>query len=357
MAISLIHTYANATENKHARPAGTKPGLVIWHETVSAGDDPMDTINWCMKRVYRYFDQATQTWKSIRVEASFNYLIARDGRIFLYVDPWLWIAWHAGVNTRVTLDGRTIAGGDLNLLAIGVELDGPNDGTPITEAQKQASIDLLRYFRDEFQIPIERKYHWTHAEAVAAISPSYKSDPRGANIDEIVRAAGLIVPTPDTRVLGLTTEQIITKPGMWFRSLQRHKADQRGFRLSSQQHIYEESLRLGIEPWFVLALARAETDMGRGGAGPDGRNWFNIREYSPNRPSVPGPDGRRFEKYGDVEHNFVRVLNYLDSTYNYLLGLHTPRAIIPVWAPKTDGNDPDKTIARMLSDAKYILEN
>ena len=51
---------------------------------------------------------------------------------------------HAGISSAA----RGYTGGQINIYGIGCEIEGPNDGTPITTAQTKAMLELMRHFRD-----------------------------------------------------------------------------------------------------------------------------------------------------------------------------------------------------------------
>jgi len=153
-------SYLNKTPNKTERTAPFRKfkGAVM-HETAGYG-----TLEWNMKP---------------SVRSSFNYLIIRNGKTYHYVDETKFKAWHAGVNSYWRIGTETFAGDAFNTYFIGVELEGPNDGTPITSAQSESLVQLLRYFNTEYGIPLVYNRFPEHFEIVAAIQPNYKSDAKG----------------------------------------------------------------------------------------------------------------------------------------------------------------------------------
>lgn len=180
--VDLDRTWLNRTPNKTARPSTPfTPRLVVWHETAGYG-----SLAWNLKP---------------EVKASFNYLIARDGTIYHYVDERQFYAWHAGIGptrppyqgkSRWTIGGDLYVGNGINVYAIGVELEGPNDGTPITRAQTSSSTALLRHVRDTYGIPLDAAHHPEHAD----VAPEYKTDARGYAIAALLAQALQAPPSP-----------------------------------------------------------------------------------------------------------------------------------------------------------------
>ena len=152
--------YLNLTPNKTPRNTKTfKPEFVVMHETAGYG-----SLQWNLRP---------------DVRSSYNYLISRDGTVYHYVDEKAFIAWHAGVNSIA----RGYAGGQINVFGIGVELEGPNDSTPITTAQTKAMLELINYFRDTYGIPISREFYFAHKD----IAPGYKTDPMGYSVEHTIK--------------------------------------------------------------------------------------------------------------------------------------------------------------------------
>jgi hypothetical protein len=163
-------SYLNKTPSKTARTATSfKPEFVVMHETAGYG-----TLEWNLRP---------------EVRASFNYLIVRNGFIYHYVNEREYIAWHAGINTRWKINSRLYEGSEHNTYAIGVELEGPNDGTPITGAQRDSTIKLMQYFNQAYKIPLQAVYFPEHYQVVAAVNPTYKSDAKGYNASLLVELA------------------------------------------------------------------------------------------------------------------------------------------------------------------------
>lgn len=165
-------SYLNLTPNKTARSTRNfKPEFVVMHETAGYG-----SLQWNLRA---------------DVRSSYNYLISRSGTVFHYVDERAYIAWHAGIGSAA----RGYSGGQVNVFAIGVELEGPNDGTPITTAQTKSMIDLLRYFGDTYGIPLTRQYYFAHKD----VAPGYKSDPTGYSVEFTLKIIAETEPAPQPR--------------------------------------------------------------------------------------------------------------------------------------------------------------
>lgn len=163
--------YLNRTANK---TPGRPPWLgVICHETQSPNpDNPHGTLNYNLDP---------------DVGSSYHDLIGRDGVRYRYLDAEQWIAWHAGVNTLIWVDGEQYAGGEVNYGFIGIELDGACDGTPATEAQLATMAALLNEYGAAYGFPCDAQHLIMHSQAVAAVDPDYRSDARCTTIDELVQ--------------------------------------------------------------------------------------------------------------------------------------------------------------------------
>ena len=149
--------------NFDARPAGTKPELLVvhgislppgefggpWIDRLFTGTLPAD--------VHPYFKEIEG------LVASAHALIRRDGQIVQYV-PFGERAWHAG---KSEYQGRSAC----NDFSIGIELEGA-DGTPYSEAQYQALAALTA--------ALFAAYPSLSSQAIAGhsdIAPGRKSDP------------------------------------------------------------------------------------------------------------------------------------------------------------------------------------
>lgn len=176
MSYTVNDEWYNLTANKSE---GRPPWLgVIVHETDSPDpDNPAGTLNWNL---------------SPDVGSSYHDLIGRDGVRYRYLDPEQFVAWHAGVNTMIWVDGLQYYGGDVNANFLGIELDGACDGTPATDAQLATMAQLLNEYGDRYKFARDTEHLIMHSVACAAIDPTYRSDARCTSISELVQlcAAG-----------------------------------------------------------------------------------------------------------------------------------------------------------------------
>jgi hypothetical protein len=169
-------SYQTNTEWLNRSP-NKSPGRPPWfgciiHETQSPNpDNPAGTLNYNLDP---------------DVGSSYHDLIGRDGVRYRYVDPELWIAWHAGVNTLVWVDGIPYQGGEVNACFIGIELDGACDGTPATDAQLATVAEVLNEYGTKYGFGRDAEHLIMHSQAVAAIDPNYRSDARCTTIAELV---------------------------------------------------------------------------------------------------------------------------------------------------------------------------
>lgn len=179
--------YLNLSRNKDKRTTNWKEDIqfIVWHETANGSGDAHSTLKWNLIKDGK--------------RGSYNYLISRDGTIYIYIDGKVYICYHAGVWSKAL--GYT--GYDVNIHSLGVEIDGANDGTPIAPEQKKAIILLMLYFYQEYGIPLERKYHLMHKEVAPYDGKGnvYKSDPRGCDIGDILLELQAPVMAPFYRVV------------------------------------------------------------------------------------------------------------------------------------------------------------
>ena len=166
--------WLNRTANKNT--GGPPWHFCIVHETASPNpDNPAGTLNYNL---------------SSSVGSSYHDLIGRDGVRYRYLDPDRYVAWHAGKNTRVWVDGVQYDGGEVNSYSIGIELDGRCDGTPATDAQLATMAELLNEYGDKYGFGRDSSHLIMHSAACAPIDPSYRSDARCTTIGELVSLCG-----------------------------------------------------------------------------------------------------------------------------------------------------------------------
>jgi hypothetical protein len=185
VTISFNDQYLNLTVNKDTRVPGTPFLLRCWHETGNGSGDPHSTLKWNLK-AFQVINGKTYT-----VLSSYDFLIARDGEIFRYVDYHRYTSWSEGAS-RWTLDGTTYHNYALGTIALGIELDGANDGKQhATDDQLAAAARLSMFLWQTEGIALDGSHDVTHAQ----IAPGRKFDPRGYTIAQVLeRARALLTP-------------------------------------------------------------------------------------------------------------------------------------------------------------------
>lgn len=327
--MNLQTTYLNKTPNKTKRLTTTfTPLFVVAHETAGSG-----SLDWNLKP---------------SVKASFNYLILRSGEIYHYVNERTHYAWHGGAgpqqrpyngSSRITVGGKLYVGTQVNIYSIGVELEGPNDGTPITSAQAQAFLDLLEYFNATYGIPLTSEYIVEHKQ----IAPVYKSDPRGYSVQAILSQL-----THDPQVIGVAPS--ITQ-AQFMNSLGRHRVDLTPI---EQSRLF---IMLGwyeIDPAFFIALWHSEDKT-------FGRSDLQAQTHMPINIKAADDEWRPTVAYNDVKWLWAETLQIgAMMSVLHLKNIHgaagrlTVRQIIEAHAPASDGNDTEQIIANVLEDMQYI---
>lgn len=170
--MKFIDTYLNKTANKTSRKANTPYIGVIWHETASPSpENPIGTLEYNL---------------DAKIESSYDLLISRVGEWWRYLDWKYWTSWDSGVSTG-TIKAMQYSNWALNSVTLGVELDGRNNGTPITLDQLDAAAMFALYVRDTEAIPLETAHHHTHASV--ARPKGRKTDPRGTTIAQLLKRA------------------------------------------------------------------------------------------------------------------------------------------------------------------------
>ncbi len=332
MAVVFNRSYLNRTPNKSIRNASNGKALVgvVLHETAGSG-----TLEWNLKD---------------SVRASFNYLILRNGTIYHYVDEKQYIAWHAGIASKWEIGGKLYKNGMLNQSFIGVEVEGPNDATPITTAQQISLVALIQYFKTEYGIGIVYDNYPEHWQ----VAPSHKTDARGYSgryVVELAAAGSVTIPAlpPDLQVIGVP---LGVTEAQFRRALQRH-----GDPLTNSEilHILYLCAALEIDPAFVLSLWKHE------GGSPFGSSELQRQSKSPlNLRAAPGEwrrtvpfNGSRWLAYQSFQIGLMAGIIHLKDHYG-AAGLLTVRKIIEVFAPAGDGNMVDSYVNSVLEDIAYI---
>lgn len=222
----LDTSYLNRTENKAPRRPEQEIEFVVCHETASPNpNNPYGTLNYNLP---------------LAIQSSYNYLIARTGRIFHYVDEREWISYHAGVNSA----WMGYEGYQINIYSLGVELDGANKGAPCTKAQIESFALLALYFQQAYGIPLEEKYYPHHSR----VAPGYKSDPRGYTATQVLDLARSKAAVTDLTVIGVQPSATLAACQ---RSLVRNQAP---ISAGEAERWHRYSRELEVDPTFQLAL-------------------------------------------------------------------------------------------------------
>lgn len=325
--MQLDTSYLNKTPNKTLRAdldTPGKPERVVWHETAGYG-----ALGWNLNPV---------------AKSSYNYLIARNGKVYHYVNEKTYAAWHAGIRST----WGKLRNGELNVWTIGVELEGPNDGTPITAAQRESAILLAIYLHQTHGIPLTNEYHQEHVQ----VSPGYKTDGAGYDaaviIAEAAKRMGQSVPV-EHRVIGV-------KPSITFAqfkgALARHAAP---INAVEQGRVYQLCADLDIDPAFVVAVWKHEggSPLGSSPLQAQTKCPFNIKgALTPQWPTV-AYRGTQWAAFESWQLGLMQSIIYLKQVYGATKRA-TVEAIIPVFAPESDGNNPAAYIASVITDMEYM---
>ncbi|RYZ20432.1 MAG: N-acetylmuramoyl-L-alanine amidase [Chitinophagaceae bacterium] len=122
-----------------------KPNIVVLHHTAQGS---------C--------DTTLRTFTLERTQVSAHYVVCREGIVHHMLNDYL-RAWHAGI-------GRWGNVTDVNSASIGIEIDN-NGFEPFTEAQLNATLQLLDTLKRKYNIPVANFIG--HAD----VAPTRKNDP------------------------------------------------------------------------------------------------------------------------------------------------------------------------------------
>lgn len=117
--------------------------------------------------------------------------------------------------------------------------------------------------------------------------------------------------------------------------------------------------RRGVSPAFLLAMFKAESSFGLKGTATQTHSWGNTRSPSfggvPEMGTVPGRSGV-FPVFANwADGGISTAARFLDHAPYH--GKTTVAQIIPVWAPKSDLNDPEDYIRAVLASIEGWVGN
>ncbi len=357
-------SYLNRTPHKFQRAAkGFKPFFVVWHETGGYG-----TLEWNIKP---------------EAQASFNYLILRDGSVYWYVDETAYVAWHGGAasqtppyygTSRWTINNRLFwvnrysyfdqrgvwckdyRASDVNFQAIGVELEGLNNGAPITQAQTDAAVDLMLYFNTTYGIPLELPYHPEHCD----IAPVYKSDGRGYSSATLLAFAlkkqkSNQASLPDLALLGVPEDKQSISLLKFGRMCERNNLPLTGSEIG---RVYQYCQQFNIDAAVLFAIIKRE-GFGKSPLQQITNNVINIKAVEGDWRKAVYKDekGTLWYTYESFLLGVMAAILHFKNEYGAKRKLYTIREIIPVFAPASDGNDVESYINGILTDVKYMQEH
>jgi N-acetyl-anhydromuramyl-L-alanine amidase AmpD len=178
-----------AARYQAARPKDAPIDLIVVHSTAGrrGGDIP------------------TLAGKTGRV-VSAHYYIQKDGLEIQFVEDHR-EAWHAGQSSWAGFPSRW---GSLNWRSIGIELENLNTGKdPYPEYQIETCAARIRQLCQKWDIPMNRKHIVGHYE----VSPGRKTDPRGLDLDDLVRRVNRWQPPEVVRWVVETTAVVNIREG------------------------------------------------------------------------------------------------------------------------------------------------
>lgn len=328
MNLTLNKKYLNKTPHKTMRNVPAEILGALFHETAGTGSnewglDPASKVSW-------------------------NYLIERDGQIFHYLDEKKYIAWHAG-DCIYVLRGRVFEDAAVSACFIGVEVEGPNDGTPITAAQQASLVQLVLYFKAIYGIePLAANYP-THAQV--ALPQGRKRDPRGFNRDYILTLAKPTAPPTDISVIGVGQGLSLAQ----FKGALNRNGGQAHLSDGEMDRLYRYCSDFGIAADFIVALWLRE------GGRPLGSSELQHQTKNAGNIKMPKVAGRSTITHNGSEflvcESFMLSLLYLIFHLKNYYGAQGITSVVQItqrFAPATDGNDPAAYARSVIEDMIYM---
>ncbi len=153
----------------------------------------------------------------------------------------------------------------------------------------------------------------------------------------LVPPTATIVPTPDIRRLG--AGPVSGSPSITVAQLRGILARYGSPALEDAQVFYDLGVARGIDPAYCVAFFIMESAAGTQGVARTTHSIGNIRALS-GQSSFEG-----YRQYADWREGIADWYRLIDELYIRDLGLTTVDAIVPVYAPRSDNNDPEAYIA------------
>lgn len=259
---------------------------------------------------------------------SVNWYIQRTGTLYC-LDPLFRATAHAGA---CAWQGRGASEGAhgwgwANLASEGVELEGPNDGTPCTPAQIHTLTDLIRWRCQERGIPPDRVVR--HSDI--AQPQGRKSDPRGIAWESLINA---LWPNHLT---------FVAPPRCSLAVFSQYLHDHGSPAEPEAADIYHGLSTMGIDPAVALGFFVMESSCGTAGIATQTRNWGNVRTGMGRETGSQ----QGFAVYPSWTASALDWGTRILTRYIRQWGLHTVERAVPTYAPRSDANDPERYIARV----------
>ena len=120
--------------------------------------------------------------------------------------------------------------------------------------------------------------------------------------------------------------------------------------------VYRFGCELNTDLGTLLAMAKHEGDFGRTPLQKITNNPLNIRAVSgdPRKMVYRDDLGNWWYRFESWLLGLLYGMLYLKNEYGGFRQLRTIREIIPVFAPASDGNIPERYIAAVLEDVAYM---
>ncbi len=153
-----------------------------------------------------------------------------------------------------------------------------------------------------------------------------------------------IVPTPDIRPLG--AGPVAGPPSITVEQIRRILTRYGSPALDDAQAFYDLGVARGIDPAYCVAFFIMESAAGTQGVARTTRSIGNIRALA-GQPSFEG-----YRQYTSWQEGIADWYRLIAEVYIRDLGLITVDAIVPVYAPRSDNNDPEAyivTVKRLVA--------